>query len=385
MGDRRAAVEEEDALISVERTDDVDAILAFAQRIYADDPAWVPPVDAWVRRRLDPRRNSFFQEAELQLFVARRDGEIVGTISALRDQRHEAVRHEAVAFFGWFECVDDPEVAAALFDRVSEVARGWGATVLRGPRNLTRIEEMGLNVEGHQHAPPMLAGHHPARYQHLVQGAGFVKHHDVLAYHAELYEADGTPRTLPERLERVASRVRVKGLELRNPRLTSLSHDIGLAHEVFVEAFRDVPENTPMPRSQFVGLGGGLLLVTDRRMLQIATVDGKAAGFALCFPEMNEAIRAARGKAWPFGVARILAAVPRIRTASFKLIGLMRPYRFTGLHALLIREAVNGVRAAGYRRIEGSLIDERNGPMRAVVEGAGMDVYKRYRVYDRGV
>lgn len=371
-------------MITVERTDDVALLLAFAAEVHAADPAWVPPVDAWVRRRLAPT-NPFFAEAELQLFVARRGGEVVGTISALRDRRHEQVRGEAVAFFGWFECRDDPEVAAALLDRVAAVARGWGATLLRGPRNLTRIEEMGLNVEGHTLAPPMLAGHHPAYYRPLIEGAGFTKHHDVLAYHAELYEPDGTPRPLPARLEAAASRVKIRGLSLRSPRLRSLSHDIGLAHEVFVEAFRDVPENTPMPRSQFVGLGGGLLLVTDRRMLQIATVDGKAAGFALCFPEMNEAIRAARGKAWPLGVARILAAVPRIRTASFKLIGLLRPYRFTGLHALLIREAVNGVRAAGYRRIEGSLIDERNAPMRAVVEGAGMEVYKRYRVYERGV
>jgi GNAT superfamily N-acetyltransferase len=371
-------------MITVERITDVSMLLAFAHQIYATDTAWVPPVDAWVRRRLAPS-NPFFAEAELQLFVARRGTEVVGTISALRDRRHEEVRGEAVAFFGFFECRDDPDVAAALLDRAAEVARGWGATVLRGPRNLTRIEEMGLTVQGHNFPPPMLAGHHPAYYQALIEGAGFTKHHDVLAWHAELYEPDGSPRPLPARLEAAAARVRIRGLELRSPRIRSLSHDIGLAHEVFVEAFRDVPENTPMPRSQFVGLGGGLLLVTNRRMMQIATVDGKAAGFALCFPEMNEAVRAARGKAWPLGVVRILAAVPRIRTASFKLIGLLKPYRFTGLHALLIREAVNGVRAAGYRRIEGSLIDERNGPMCAVVEGAGMEVYKRYRVYDRAI
>lgn len=119
--------------------------------------------------------------------------------------------------------------------------------------------------------------------------------------------------------------------------------------------------------------------------MQIATVNGAAAGFALCFPEMNEAMRAARGSAWPLGVARILWATRTIRTASFKLIGLLPAFRHTGLHALLIREAVRGVRAAGYTRIEGSLIDERNKPMRGVVEGAGMEVYKRYRVYERAV
>ncbi|MDP2316914.1 MAG: hypothetical protein Q8P41_28740 [Pseudomonadota bacterium] len=369
--------------LAVERVQGPDEILAFMHRVYADDPAWVPPVDAWVRRRLDPARNSFLRTNELELYVARRGGEVVGTISALRDRLHESHRGEPVAFFGWFECVDDPEVARALLDRAAERAHAWGATILRGPRNLTRIEEMGLTVEGHEHAPPMFAGHHPAWYQALIEGAGFTKHHDVLAYHADLYDETGTPRPLPAHLEAAASAVAIPGLVLQNPRLRSLGHDIGLAHEVFVDAFRDVPENTPMPRAQFVGLGGGLVLLTDRRMLQIATVDGKPAGFALCFPEMNEAVRAARGRAWPLGVARILAATRRIRTASFKLIGVMPAYRHAGLHALLIREAIAGVRAAGYQRVEGSLIDERNKPMRAVVEGAGMSVYKRYRVYDR--
>jgi GNAT superfamily N-acetyltransferase len=372
--------------LTVERVPDAREILAFMHRIYADDPAWVPPVDAWVRRRLDPRKNSFLQsQAEIELYVARRGGEVVGTISALRDRLHEAHRGEAVAFFGWFECVDDPDVARALLDRAAERARAWGAKVLRGPRNLTRIEEMGLTIEGHAFAPPMLAGHHPAYYQVLIEGQGFTPHHDVLAYHIELLDADGRPRPLPAHLEAAAAKVDIPGMALVNPRLTSLSHDIGLAHEVFVEAFRDVPENTPMPRAQFVGLGGGLVLLTDRRMMQVATVNGEAAGFALCFPEMNEAIRAARGRAWPFGVARILAATRTIRTASFKLIGVMKKYRYTGLHALLIREAIAGVRAAGYTRVEGSLIDARNRPMRAVVERAGMEIYKRYRVYDRGV
>lgn len=360
-------------------------LLAFMGQIYRDDPAWVPPVDAWVRRRLDPAKNPFLRSAELELYVARRDGEVVGTISALRDRVHETHRGEAVAFFGWFECRNDPEVAAALLERAADRARAWGATRLRGPRNLTRIEEVGLTVEGHTKAPPMLAGHHPASYAALVEAAGFVKHHDVLAYDAELYDAEGSPRALPAHLEAAAAAVDIPGLRVSTPRWSSLRHDVGLAHEVFVEAFRDVPENTPMPRSQFVGIGGGLVLLTDRRMLQLATVDGRAAGFALCFPELNEAIRAARGRAWPLGLPRLLAATRTIRTASFKLIGVLPEHRHTGLHALLIREAIAGVRAAGYRRIEASLIDERNGPMRKVVEGAGLGIYRRYRIYERDV
>ena len=369
--------------MEVARITDVGELLAFQRKIYANDPAFVPPVDAWVRRRLNPAKNGFLRKAELELYAARRDGEVVGTISALHDPAHEAHQGEKVPFWGWFECIDDPAVAAALFDAVAARGRAWGATVLRGPRNLTRIEETGLCVEGHAATPPMLAGHHPAFYQPLVEAAGFTKHHDALAYEIQLRHPDGTPRPLPPHLEAAAAKVNLPGLEVRGPRYTRLFADIGLAHEVFVEGFRDVPENTPMPRAQFVGLGGGLVALTHRQMLQIATVEGNAAGFALCFPELNEAIRAADGHLWPFGWARLLGGLRQIRTASFKLIGVLPAYRGTGLHARLIREAIAGVQAAGYDRLEASLIDDRNQPSRRVVEGAGMTLYKRYRVYER--
>lgn len=371
-------------MIRVDRVEDPAELLAFPHRIYRDDPAWVPPLELWVRRRLDPA-HPFFKDAEIQLFVARRDGEVVGTISALRDRRHEAVKGEKVAFFGFFETVDDPAVARVLFDAASDVARAWGATLLRGPRNLSRVEETGLCVEGHDRAPPMLAGHHPPGYQALVEGAGFVAHHDVLAYHAELFLPDGTPRPFPEGLARKADAVDIPDLVVRPCSLLHVDRDLSIAYEVFVEAFRDVPENTPMPREQFLSLGRVFLAISNGNMLQLAIAGGKPAGFALCFPEMNEAVGAARGRLLPLGWARMLAAWFRVRTASFKLIGVLPEHRRSGLHALMARKAFEGVRAAGYARLEASLIDARNKQSRGVVEGAGMEVYKRYRIYERPV
>ena len=255
-----------------------------------------------------------------------------------------------MAFIGFFECVDDPEVATRLFDCASQQARAWGATALRGPRNLTRIEQTGLTVEGFDAAPPMLAGHHPRYYRALVEGAAFMKHHDHLAYDIDVVDADGAPRPLPDNLARQAASCEIAGLEVHRARYARLATDLGLAHEVFVDAFRDVPENTPMPRAQFRGLGRALLLVTSRNVLQIATVAGRAAGFALCFPKMNEAIRHARGRLGPLGATRLALGLRRIRAASFKLLGVLPRFRGAGLHARLIAEAIERVRKAGYER-----------------------------------
>lgn len=368
----------------VETEADLREFLALPERLYAGDPGWCAPLHL-LRRRSLSARNPFLRSTTLRLFLARRDGKVVGSISALRDPSHERTQQEKASFFGFFECEDDPEIASALLDRASEEARGWGAEILRGPRCLSRVEEVGVLVEGQGSPQPMMSGHSRPYYARLVEGCGLVPHHDVLAYDAELYEADGSPRPYPEALERKAAAVAIPDLVLRPLSWRHLDADLGLAHTIFVDAFRNVPENTPMPRDQFVALGRALALLTDRRMIQLATVHGQPAGFAISFPDVNQVLGAAQGRLWPLGWARALRAWRNKRTAAFKLIGVMPPYRGTGLQMKLIRAAVEGIRASGFRRIEASLIDERNAASRGTVESIGLKVYRRYRLYDRAL
>ena len=286
-------------------------------------------------------------------------------------------------FFGFFDAVDRA-VAAALIEAATELARSWDGERLRGPRGITRIDRRGILVDGH-HLPPFLAGHHPAWYQDFFEQAQFEKNHDALAYEIDLLEPDGSLRKIPDKLARKADAVSIDGLEVRPFRWRHPFADLDLAHEVMVDAFRDVPDNTPMPRATFRALGAPFLALTHREMLQLATVDGRAAGFALCVPEINEALRHAGGHAGPSGWLGAWRGRAEMRTASFKLLGVLPEHRGSGLHALLIREACLGVQRAGYSRLEASLIDARNKPMRAVVEGAGMTIYRRYRVYERAL
>lgn len=360
---------------------EIDEVLALPRRLYADDPAWVAPLAVLERRTL---RNGL-QSGRMRLFTARRGGEVVGTISALRDRSFEHHKGEKVAWFGYFETVRDRAVADALFDRASAAAHEWGADLLRGPRNASRFEYVGLTVEGHDRPPPMLQGHHPPWYADLVQGAGLRKHHDVLAYETALVDASGHPLPIPEALAARSEACTVPGLTVRAARHRSLYADLVAAHRVLDGAYRTVPDVAPMPLSTFVSVGGAYLTVANMELLQIAFVDGQPAAFAACLPEVNEALARADGRLLPGGWLRLARGLRHVRTAAFKLIGVMPEHRGSGLHAVLIRHVVEGAQRAGYTRMDGSVIDERNGPMRAVVEGLGMQVWRRYRFFERAV
>lgn len=207
----------------------------------------------------------------------------------------------------------------------------------------------------------------------------------MLAYDIDIVHPDGSPRALTEGLQRKADGFALDRVTLRGARRRSIGADLAAAHHILNASFRTVPDISPMPRSVFVGLGRPYFLLADPRLLQIAHRDGEPVGFAACFPELNEAIGAARGRLWPLGGLRAACALRRVRTASFKLLGVVPEVRGTGLNARLIAAVVEGAQAAGYRRLEASVVDERNRPMRAIIEGAGMTPYRRYRFLQREV
>lgn len=366
----------------------VAACLDLPLRLHAAAPAYVPPLRLFQRRRLGQLR-----EARLRLFCARAGGEVVGTASLLFDARHNQHRGATEAFFGFFECADDA-IGRALLARVQAEARAAGAARLIGPRNLSRVEDIGLLIEGHQRRPPMLAGYHPPRYQGVLEAAGFTRRYDMLAYETDLNDAAGRPRPLPEGLAQKAAAAReaLGGLSIR--RVGWSSQELRDAHAVFTAAYADVPEVVPMSLEQFLSLGRVFLLVANHDLMQLARMpDGRPVAMAVCLPDLNQALHEARapqlsvdGRRFAAlraidGLRRLIPALRRITTASFKLIGVVPDLRHSGLHALLIDQVLAGLRRAGYERLEASLIHEDNLPMRRVVEGAGLTVYQRYRIF----
>ncbi|HET7040671.1 MAG TPA: hypothetical protein VFI13_01570, partial [Gemmatimonadales bacterium] len=163
------------------------------------DPNWVPPLRMEVGSLLDRKKNPFFEHATAEYFTAERDGTVVGRIAAIHNRLHNEIHGDRVGFFGFFECEDDPRTAALLFAAADGWIKARGLDTLRGPASFSVNDECGLLVDGFDTPNVVMMPHNPPYYRRLVEGAGFVKAKDLLAY--EGGNADH-PVDTPERLKR---------------------------------------------------------------------------------------------------------------------------------------------------------------------------------------
>ncbi len=187
---------------------DLRSFLRLPWKIYKDDPAWVPPLLQERKDFLNPKKNPFFEHAAVELFLAERDGEPVGRISAQVDHLHNETHQEQTGFFGLFECIDDPDVAACLLDNAAGWLKSRGLKTIRGPFSFSINEEAGLLVDGFAHPPFVLTPHNPPYYPALLEGWGLRKVKDLFCWRYD------SSRPVPEMARQIAEEAR------KDPRLT---------------------------------------------------------------------------------------------------------------------------------------------------------------------
>lgn len=356
-----------------------------ADAIYASDPLWVPPLrDDLAKVFAD--KNPFFEHGEMELFVARRGGRDVGRIAAILDRNHNEFHGEKTSFFGYFESVDDPAVAAALFDTAEEYGRARGMTTLRGPANPTLNDEAGLLVDGFDTSPVLMMTYNPRYYPRLVEDAGFRKAKDLLAYWFDI-------RPDPQaRLSRLAKRIadREKDVVIRNISKKSLARDLPAIREVYNDAWEKNWGFVPMTAAEMDYMAARLKPLVDQDFLFLAEVrraDGsmEPVAFMLTLPDYNVAMKPLRGRLLPFGWLKFLLNLKKIRTIRVLTLGIKASWRMRGLQSVMFER---GLQAALRRKLTGCevswLLEDNDLVIRAVDLWGGR-LYKTYRMYDRAI
>jgi hypothetical protein len=350
-----------------------------------DHPQWVPPLRLMVRDALDRKRNPFYQNADRELFLASRNGRLVGRIAAIENRAHNAFHGDRVGFFGFFECRDDQEAASALF----AAAEGWLAKrnldTMRGPMSPSTNGECGMLVQGFRWQPTFLTAWNPRYYPTLVTGAGFHEAKDLLAYFIPLTGKKAFK--LPERFAIHARRaIEQSRVEFRDLDVRHWDRETEIAWDIYNAAWEKNWGFVPMTRAEFDHMAGELKHLLLPQFGFLAMVDGEPAGLMINLPDYNHAFKAiGNGRLFPTGLFKLLAAKKRIKVGRMMMLGLKPQYRSRSIFALMAYELYR--RAIDYGAIggEASWILEDNPAMRQPLESLGAKVYRRWRVYDRPI
>ena len=359
---------------------DRERFIRFPGAVYRGDPCWVPPLIAEVRAFLDPQKNPFFEHAEVKLFtVAQASGALCGRIAAVVNRRHNELHGERTGFFGLFECVNEPQAAAALFDAAADFLRAHGLTVLRGPENLSVNDDIGLLVEGFDTPPTVMMPHNPPYYPGLVEACGFRKAMDLYAYYGDAQELP-----LPERVVRGMDLCRRRyKFKVRPIDMRRFDEEIDQIYKVYTQAWEQNWGAVAMTRKEFDHLAAQFKSVLDPDLVLIAEVGGEVAGFSLALPDFNQALIKLNGRLFPFGILKLLWYRRKINMIRVITMGTLKRFRHMGIDNYFYVETWKRASAKGMHRGEMSWILENNAPMNNALRNLGFRIYKRYRLYDR--
>jgi GNAT superfamily N-acetyltransferase len=355
---------------------DLGRFLRLPWRIYAGNPHWVAPLLVERRAFLDRRKNAFFGHSDAELFLAERGGEVVGRIAAIENRRHLETYPDGTGFFGFFECVDDREVAQALVARAADWVRGRGLSRLRGPMSFTINDECGLLVDAFDRPPVLLMSYNPPYYRKLLEGAGFVKAQDLFAYRMDV------PERVPERLAAAAAAVAARGITVRKLDFARFDEEVEKVHRIHSQAWAENWGAVPLTVAEMRALAAELKPLADRDLVFLAEEAGEPVGVSVTVPDIHQALKLAHGRLFPFGLARILWAKRRIDAVRVLIMGVLPGHRFRGVDAAMYARTMEEARRKGYRWGEMSWVLESNPVMCRIVERLGGERYKTYRIYD---
>jgi len=352
----------------------------FPYRLYRGDANWVPPLKRDVRFTVGAR-NPFWYHAQRALFLARREGRVVGRVAAIKDDEYIKFAAEPTGYFGFFECRDDGEAAAALWDAASSWLRARGLTKVIGPMNPSTNEECAFLVEGFDRPPYIMMTHNPPYYPTLAEAYGFRKARDLFAFILDI-----SPAGL-ERLERVAARARARnpGLTIRYVDLGNFAAELQLIREIYSRAWDDNWGFVPPTPEEFDSTAKRLKSLAVAELVPIAFIDREPAGFIVTIPNYNEVLAKMGGSLGPIGLLRFLTARRKIKSCRLMLFGICPEYRKRGADAVLMASNHRAVLARGYTEAEFSWILEENELTKRAAEMMGGRPYKRYRIYEKEI
>lgn len=353
----------------------------FPHDLYQNDPNYVPELFIAQEELLRPDKNPFFQHAEARLLLARKNGRTVGRIAAIFNRNHNAFTGKKDGFFGFFDCINEREVAEKLFEAAGHFLKGKGAQSIIGPVNPSTNDPCGVLVDGFDSPPVIMMTYNASYYDELIKGIDFTKWTDLLAYEARHDKVNSRVVALREPL---LQRLEKNGISIRPLRMKELKSEAQKIKELYNSAWDKNLGFVPMTDAEFDKLVGELKLIVKPDFCLLAEKEGKVIGWLLAIPDFNQIfIKIRRGRLFPTGFWKLLTQRNDITALRVLTLGVLEPYRKMGVENVLYSTLIKNSAPTKIEKAECSWLLEDNIAITSAVEKLNARPYKRYRLYHK--
>lgn len=355
---------------------DSKKFIDFIYTFYKNDPNWVPPLRMDREKLIDKKKNPFYTHSQMELYLAERNGEVIGRIGAIVNDNHNKEHNDKVGFFGFFECVNEQEVANALFDEAKKYLKSKGMNAMRGPANPSVNDEYGLLVEGFDMPPVVLMTYNPKYYGTLIENYGLKKEKDLYAYILD------QKTVYTEKFNRANEIVKQRNsLTFRPINMKDFKNEVRRLKEVYNAAWQYNWGAVAMTDEEFDALAEDLKMVVEPELVLIAESKGKLIGFALSLPDINIRLKDNKNGGLLGGLLRLMVFKKKIDLVRVIVLGVIPEYKKSGAAGVLFYETAVRAKKLGYAYGEASWILEDNVMMNRAAEAMQGKIYKRYRIY----
>ena len=365
----------------VESKKDFDQFVKFPWKIYKDDPNWVPPLLYDVKKLLNKKKNPFFEHAEMEMFLAEKNGELAGRIAAVKNDLHNKEHNDKVGFFGFFECINNQEVADKLFSAAEQWLKEKGFTDMRGPTNPSVNDIYGMLLEGFDDQPRLLMPYNPEYYLALCENYGLSKIKDLHAYKISKEKMEKN-----DKIKRVADiALKRSNATVRPLNMKDFDNELARVKYVYNKAWEPNWGFVPLTDKEIDALAEDLKPLVDPSIVLFCEIEGKTVGFALVMPDFNYVFKKMNGRLLPFNFIKLFTMRKKIPWARIIILGIIPEFQKKGLDAALYHEVLQRAAKRNIFLGEASWILEDNEMMTRGAKTMNGELYKKYRVYQKSI
>ena len=366
-------------IIEANSKKEIKQFIDFPHQLYDGDPNYVPELYLAQKEMFDRKKYPFFEYGDVQCFLAFKHGKPAGRIAAIKNKRYNDYHKSNVGFFGFYDFIDDQDVAEGLFQHAKEWLASENYEAIIGPTNFTTNETAGYLVDGFDGPPKIMMTYNKPYYDRMMKSMGLSKEMDLFAYFIPSFEASDKSIKLSGMIE---ERLKKQGITIRNINLKNFKSEVALIKNIYNQAWENNWGFVPFTDAEFSHLADGLKMLADQDFAFIAEDNGEPVAFSISLPNINEVtINFKRGRLFPFNIIKLLLNKNKVKSVRVLATGVKEAYRKKGIEAIFFAKNILEARKRNLEGGEASWILESNDMMVKAAEHLNGVKYRIYRLY----